>query len=61
MITARLAIEDQGREAWAIPGSVEHHHSAGGHQAIAEGWAALVQSPEDLLQWIDDAGWFRSS
>ncbi|MCH2133695.1 MAG: DNA-processing protein DprA [Phycisphaerales bacterium] len=61
MITARLAIEDQGREAWAIPGSVEHHHSAGGHQAIAEGWAALVQSPDDLLQWIDDAGWFRSS
>ncbi|MCH2152266.1 MAG: DNA-processing protein DprA [Phycisphaerales bacterium] len=54
MITARLAVEEQGRESWAIPGSVEQPSMAGCHAAIAEGWCALVDSPESLLQWLDD-------
>ena len=61
MITARLAVESQGREAWAVPGSVDHWTSEGCHAAIGHGWAALVHSPEDLLQRLDDAGWFRSA
>ncbi|MEE2907217.1 MAG: DNA-processing protein DprA [Planctomycetota bacterium] len=61
MITARLAVEEQGRDAWAVPGSVDHRTSAGCHAAIAQGWAALVDSPEALLQFMHDGGWFRSS
>ena len=57
MITARLAVEDQGRESWAVPGSVEQHSMTGCHAAIAEGWAALVDSPESLFQWLEDHQW----
>lgn len=57
MITARLAVEEQGRDAWAVPGSVDHRTSAGCHAAIAQGWAALADSPEAVLQSLDDAGW----
>ncbi len=60
MITARLAVESQGREAWAVPGSVDQRTAEGCHAAIGDGWAALVHSPEDLLQRLDDAGWFRA-
>ena len=60
LITARLAVEDQGRDAWVVPGPVEGGRSDGGHRAIAEGWAALIDTPEALLQWIDEAGWFES-
>ncbi len=57
MITARLSVEDQGRECWAVPGSVERSQSEGAHAAIAHGWAALVDSPDTLLQTLEDHGW----
>lgn len=53
LITARLAAE-QGREVYAIPGSIHHPGARGCHQLIREG-AALVESVEDVLQAL--RGW----
>ncbi len=59
MITARMSVEDHNREAWAVPGSVENSSSSGCHQAISNGWAALVDSPDALLQWLHDQRWLK--
>ena len=48
LITARLACE-AGREVMAIPGSILSPQSAGCHALIRQG-AALVDSPEQVLQ-----------
>ena len=50
LITARLA-NDQGREVFAIPGSINHPLSAGVHHLIQQG-AKLVTSTEDILEEI---------
>ena len=55
LITARLAA-DQGREVYAIPGSIHHPGARGCHQLIRQG-AALVESVEDVLQAL--RGWQR--
>lgn len=53
LITARLAVE-QGREVYAIPGSIHHPGARGCHQLIREG-ATLVESVDDILQAL--RGW----
>lgn len=57
LITARLAAE-QGREVYAIPGSIHHPGARGCHQLIRQG-AALVESVEDVLQAL--RGWQHPS
>jgi DNA processing protein len=47
LVTARLAGE-QGREVFAIPGSIHNPLSRGCHKLIRDG-ATLVQTPEDVL------------
>lgn len=56
LITARLCVEDHGRECMALPGRVDAPASAGCHKIIRDGWATLVTSASDVLDQLGEAG-----
>jgi DNA processing protein len=56
LITARLCVEEHGRELMALPGRVDSQSSQGCHKAIREGWATLVTNVADVLDALGETG-----
>ncbi len=55
LITARIAVEDLGRDCLGVPGALDNAASRGVHHAIGQGWMGLVDDPRDVLEVVRDA------
>ncbi len=56
LITARVCVDDHGRECMAVPGRIDSPASAGCHDLIRKGSATLVTCIEDVLEQLGEAG-----
>ena len=58
LITARIAVEEHGRHAFAVPGRIGDNASAGCLQCIKDGWLELALEPARVIE-VADESWKR--
>jgi len=49
LITARISVEEHGRQSMALPGRIGDAASAGCLQAICDGWMGIAIDPNDVV------------
>jgi len=60
MLTARLAVEQHGRECWVVAAGAERPQARGGMEAVRDGWAACALDPGDVLADVLGAASIRN-
>ena len=50
LITARIAVEEHGRHAFAVPGRISDNASAGCLRCILDGWLELALEPTRVIE-----------
>jgi DNA processing protein len=53
LITARQAVEEQGREVMAMPGAISDARCAGSNALLRDGGASMVLEPADILHLLE--------
>ena len=54
LITARVAVEEHGRDAMVVPGAADSASSGGCHAAVQDGWAHLITSAADVIRLLEE-------
>ncbi|MBT5366299.1 MAG: DNA-protecting protein DprA [Phycisphaerae bacterium] len=60
LITARIAVEEHGRQVFAVPGRLGDSTSEGCLQCMRDGWAGVAIQPADIIEEAVSA-WARLS